>query len=179
MVDAGIGVSRSRLTKALAALSGDPITHLINSHWHFDHADGNEWLHAAGAKIIAHENTRKHLSSIQRVEDWDYNFLPSPHGAIPADVFAKDHKLKLNGATISLQYHGPAHTDGDITVHFTEPMSSTPATSIGTASIRSSTIPPAAASTARSRRRKPVSPRSTMTPSSSLAMASPSATRRS
>jgi glyoxylase-like metal-dependent hydrolase (beta-lactamase superfamily II) len=120
MVDAGIGVSRSRLTKALAALSGDPITHLINSHWHFDHADGNEWLHAAGAKIIAHENTRKHLSSIQRVEDWDYNFLPSPHGAIPADVFAKDHKLKLNGATISLQYHGPAHTDGDITVHFTE-----------------------------------------------------------
>src|SRR5262249_5249952 len=120
LVDAGISVSRPRLSKALAALSGDPITHLINTHWHFDHADGNEWLHAAGAKIIAHENTRKHLSGIQRVEDWDYNFLPSPQGAIPGDVFAKDHELKLNGATISLQYHGPAHTDGDITVNFTE-----------------------------------------------------------
>jgi len=120
LVDAGISVSRPRLTKALDALGKDPITHLVNTHWHFDHADGNEWLHAAGARIIAHENTRKHLSGIQRVEDWDYNFLPAPHGALPADTFAKDHKLILNGATISLQYHGPAHTDGDITVHFTE-----------------------------------------------------------
>ena len=84
LVDAGIGVSRPRLSKALAELTNEPVAHLINTHWHFDHADGNEWLHAAGAKIVAHENTRKHLSGIQRVEDWDYNFLPSPGTALPA-----------------------------------------------------------------------------------------------
>lgn len=120
LVDAGIGVSRPRLTKALAAISNDPITHLINTHWHFDHADGNEWLHAAGAKIIAHQNTHKHLSGIQRVEDWDYNFLPPPHSALPTEVFAKDKTLKLNGTTIALAYYGPAHTDGDISVSFGE-----------------------------------------------------------
>jgi glyoxylase-like metal-dependent hydrolase (beta-lactamase superfamily II) len=120
LIDAGIAVSRPQLTKALDVLGGAPITHLINTHWHFDHADGNEWLHAAGAKIIAHENTRKHLAGIQRVEDWDYNFLPSPAGAIPSEVFAKEHQLKLDGATIDLKYHGPAHTDGDISVTFTE-----------------------------------------------------------
>jgi hypothetical protein len=76
LIDAGIGVSRPQITKALAELGTEPITHLVNTHWHFDHADGNEWLHSAGAKIIAQENTRKHLSEIQRVEDWDYNFLP-------------------------------------------------------------------------------------------------------
>jgi glyoxylase-like metal-dependent hydrolase (beta-lactamase superfamily II) len=120
LVDAGIGVSQPRLSRALAELGAEPIAHLINTHWHFDHADGNEWLHSAGAKIIAHENTRKHLSGIQRVEDWDYNFLPSPAGAIPSEVFAGEHSLKLNGASIALKYYGPAHTDGDISVLFTE-----------------------------------------------------------
>ena len=120
LIDAGIGVSRARITEALAALGNAPITHLVNTHWHFDHADGNEWLHAAGAKIIAQENTRKHLSGVQRVEDWDYNFLPPPHGALPSQVFTREHQLKLNGATIGLKYYGPAHTDSDISVTFAE-----------------------------------------------------------
>jgi glyoxylase-like metal-dependent hydrolase (beta-lactamase superfamily II) len=113
-------VSRPQLTRALDALGKQPITHLINTHWHFDHADGNEWLHAAGAKIIAHENTRKHLSGIHRVEDWDYNFLPSPSSAIPSEVFANEHQLKLDGEKMALKHYGPAHTDGDISVTFTE-----------------------------------------------------------
>ena len=64
LVDAGISVSRPQLTKSLSNLDPEPITHLINTHWHFDHTSGNEWLHSVGAKIIAHENTRKHLSEI-------------------------------------------------------------------------------------------------------------------
>jgi glyoxylase-like metal-dependent hydrolase (beta-lactamase superfamily II) len=120
LIDAGIGVSRPQITRALAELGADPVTHLINTHWHFDHADGNEWLHSVGAKIIAQENTRKHLSEIQRVEDWDYNFLPLSQGGIPSEVFAKEHKLKLNGTSIDLKYYGPAHTDSDISVTFAE-----------------------------------------------------------
>jgi glyoxylase-like metal-dependent hydrolase (beta-lactamase superfamily II) len=120
LIDAGIGVSRPQITKALADLDADPVTHLINTHWHFDHADGNEWLHSIGAKIIAQENTRKHLSGVQRVEDWDYNFLPLSSGGIPSEVFAKEHRLKLNGATIDLKYYAPAHTDSDISVTFSE-----------------------------------------------------------
>src|SRR5580700_7301512 len=120
LIDGGIGVSRPQLSKTLSSLSSEPVTHLINTHWHFDHASGNEWLHAAGAKIIAQENTRKHLSEIQRVEDWDYNFLPQPSGGIPSEVFATEHNLKLNGISLGLKYYGPAHTDGDISVTFAE-----------------------------------------------------------
>jgi glyoxylase-like metal-dependent hydrolase (beta-lactamase superfamily II) len=120
LIDAGIGVSRPQITKALAALGADPVTHLINTHWHFDHADGNAWLHSAGAKIIAQENTRKHLSDVQRVEDWDYNFLPLPSGGIPSEVFAGEHRLKLNGSSIGLKHYGSAHTDSDISVTFAE-----------------------------------------------------------
>ena len=107
LIDAGIGVSRPQISKALAGLGADPVTHLINTHWHFDHTDGNAWLNAAGAKIIAHENTRKYLSEVQRVEDWDYNFLPLPPGGIPTEVFTTEHSLKLNGATIDLQVLRP------------------------------------------------------------------------
>ena len=69
LIDGGIGASRPQLTKALADLGTDPISHLVNTHWHFDHTSGNEWLHAAGARIIAQENTRKYLSEVQRVDD--------------------------------------------------------------------------------------------------------------
>ena len=120
LVDAGIGVSRPQLTRTLAGLGVDPITHLINTHWHFDHTDGNAWLNAAGAKIIAQENTRKYLSQVQRVEDWDYNFLPPPAGGVPGEVFARERSLRLNGLTIALKHYAPAHTDSDISVTFAE-----------------------------------------------------------
>jgi glyoxylase-like metal-dependent hydrolase (beta-lactamase superfamily II) len=120
LVDAGIGVSRPQLTNALAELGAEPVTHLINTHWHFDHADGNAWLNSVGAKIIAQQNTARHLSEIQRVEDWDYNFLPTPEAGIPSETFAAEHALKFNGASIGLKYYGPAHTDGDISVSFAE-----------------------------------------------------------
>lgn len=120
MIDAGIGVSRPQMTQALSALSSEPVTHLINTHWHFDHADGNAWIGEGGAKIIAHENTRKYLSQVQRVEDWDYNFVPLEHSGVPTQVFSKEHSLKLNGQSLAMKHYGPAHTDGDISVMFGE-----------------------------------------------------------
>src|SRR6266852_4060469 len=83
LVDAGITASRPALSEALARISSDPVRHLINTHWHFDHTDGNEWLHSIGAEITAHENTRKHLSESTRVEGWNFTFPPSPEGALP------------------------------------------------------------------------------------------------
>jgi glyoxylase-like metal-dependent hydrolase (beta-lactamase superfamily II) len=118
LVDAGIGISKIRMQKALSELGNEPITHLVNTHWHFDHTDGNAWLNEAGARIIAHENTRKHIGEIQRVEDWDYNFLPLPANAIPAEVFSSEKHLAINGESIDLNYYGRAHTDSDISVSF-------------------------------------------------------------
>ena len=120
IIDSGYLGTRSKIANALSSLSPDPIKHLVNTHWHFDHTDGNEWMHAAGATITAHENTRKHLSTSTRVEDWNFTFPPSPAGAIPTDVFNADKTIQLNGATIALKHYGPAHTDGDISAYFVE-----------------------------------------------------------
>src|SRR5262245_15086858 len=111
LIDAGITASRSGITEALDSLSSGPVKHLINTHWHFDHTDGNEWLHSAGANITAHENTRKHLSETTRVDGWNFTFPPSPAGALPTKTFRKDHKLELNGTVIAVECYAPCDTD--------------------------------------------------------------------
>src|SRR6478672_2944232 len=104
LIDSGFAGARPKISEALASLSSDPIKHLINTHWHFDHTDGNEWLHSAGAAILSHSNTRKHLSTTTRVEGWNFTFPPAPHGAIPTEVFEDERSLQLNGTTIALKH---------------------------------------------------------------------------
>jgi glyoxylase-like metal-dependent hydrolase (beta-lactamase superfamily II) len=120
LVDAGIVTSRPNVSAALASINVDPIKQLINTHWHFDHTGGNEWVHEAGASILAQENTRKHLSVDTRVEGWVHTFPAAPAGAIPSTVFKEDHTLHANGTTLILKHYLPAHTDSDISVQFAE-----------------------------------------------------------
>jgi glyoxylase-like metal-dependent hydrolase (beta-lactamase superfamily II) len=120
MIDAGIAVSRPQMATALAALGPEPVTTLINTHWHFDHANGNEWVATLGPRIVAHENTPKHLAMMQRVEDWDYNFPALSARALPTELFAQDKTLQTRRSTFVLKYYGPAHTDSDISVMIPE-----------------------------------------------------------
>jgi glyoxylase-like metal-dependent hydrolase (beta-lactamase superfamily II) len=120
LVDAEIVTARVKVAEALANINEDPIKQLINSHWHFDHTGGNDWIHQAGASILAQENTRKHLLKDTWVEGWHYNFLAPPAGGVPSTVFGEDHTVHANNSTLVLKHYLPAHTDSDISVHFTE-----------------------------------------------------------
>ena len=121
MVDAEIITAHPHVSEALASINGDPVQQLINTHWHFDHTGGNEWIHKAGASILAHENTRKHLSQATHVGgNWQYTFPVAPAGAIPSIVFGDNHALHVNNTTLMLKHYPPAHTDSDISVHFAE-----------------------------------------------------------
>jgi len=120
LVEAGFAVSRPAVTDALASINSDPIRHLINTHWHTDHTDGNAWLHESGAEITAHENTRKRLSVDTRVEGWDWTFPAVPAGALPVKVFSAEYEMRRNNTRIAMKYYGPAHTDSDVWVHFTD-----------------------------------------------------------
>src|SRR5665213_3461117 len=47
VVDSGLATSRPQMSIALQSISVEPLKFLINTHWHFDHTDGNQWMHAA------------------------------------------------------------------------------------------------------------------------------------
>jgi glyoxylase-like metal-dependent hydrolase (beta-lactamase superfamily II) len=119
LVDVGIAVSQTKIKAALNSISQDPLKFLINTHWHWDHTDGNVWAHDSGATIIAHENTLRYLSMVSRVEDWNYTFPALPIGGRPTVILKGNKTLDFNGEHIAIEVDGPAHTDGDVTVYFT------------------------------------------------------------
>jgi glyoxylase-like metal-dependent hydrolase (beta-lactamase superfamily II) len=118
LIDAGI--VGSKVAAAVASVTRTPIRQLINTHWHFDHTDANEWHHSHGAAIIAQEKTRARMATTTRVADWDFTFPPSPAGALPETVFADEREVKINGSLVKLKHYAPAHTDSDISAHFTD-----------------------------------------------------------
>jgi glyoxylase-like metal-dependent hydrolase (beta-lactamase superfamily II) len=119
-VDSGYATSQRQIENALTTVSADPLRHVINTHWHYDHTDGNEWMHKAGATIVAQAKTRTRMSSFQVIPAFDAVLPPSPAGALPTNVFETSETVRLNGSGIRLQRYTPAHTDTDISVFFPE-----------------------------------------------------------
>jgi glyoxylase-like metal-dependent hydrolase (beta-lactamase superfamily II) len=118
LVDAGIKPSKAKLQAALNKLGPSPLKYVVNTHWHWDHTDGNEWMHAAGASIIAQVNTFKHLSKTTHVDDWNWTFHPVPAGARPTILVENETDFNFDGDTIKVEHFGPGHTDGDVVVYF-------------------------------------------------------------
>lgn len=103
---------------ALEKISPAPLTYLINTHWHWDHTDGNGWMHESGATIIAHRNTLKHLSQATYVDDWNWTMPPVSIGARPRVLVDDNNTLAFAGDIIHIEHYGPGHTDGDLAVYF-------------------------------------------------------------
>jgi cyclase len=107
-----------KLKASLDAIGNAPLKILINTHWHFDHTDGNAPIHQGGAMICAHENTRKRLSTPQDIAGFGLHFDPAPADAWPAQTFKDSLRLFIDGEELELGYIQPAHTDGDIYVRY-------------------------------------------------------------
>lgn len=116
VIDSGLATSKLRMSKALQSMSPDPLRFLINTHWHFDHTDGNAWMHAAGATIFAHENTLTRMQHRQFIPEFEGVYPPSPFAALPTITFEQTRTMKVNGQEITLTRYTPAHTDSDISV---------------------------------------------------------------
>jgi cyclase len=127
VVDTFVAPAWPRLKAALDGLGNAPVQYAIDTHWHFDHTDNNAPLHAAGATVLAHQNTKQRMSEphdlpiLYRGPDGalaGLHFDPSPAEALPQHTFRASYKLQANGETLALQHFAPAHTDSDIYVHF-------------------------------------------------------------
>jgi glyoxylase-like metal-dependent hydrolase (beta-lactamase superfamily II) len=118
MGDTFVQPAWAHLKDALDAIGKAPVKTAIDTHWHFDHSDNNASLRAAGAILVAHENTKKRMSETHTLAVLNLTFPPSPAEALPQQTFAQNHKIMMNGETVSLVHVPPAHTDSDIYIHF-------------------------------------------------------------
>jgi cyclase len=118
VVDAFVLPAWPGLKATLDGLDGSPLKLLIDTHWHFDHADNNANFRSAGGGVLAHENTRKRL--LQTHDVLGMHFDPAPADALPTDTFADRRSVNANGDQIILAHVPPAHTDTDILVHFSK-----------------------------------------------------------
>ena len=119
-VDSGIAGASEAILGQIAALGPQSLRILVNTHWHFDHTDGNESFRKKGALIIAHENVRKRMGTAQEIDFFHIHIPASPDAALPESSFPDGTTLDLGGEKIQVMHVDPAHTDGDSVVQFVQ-----------------------------------------------------------
>ena len=109
-----------KVNAAIAELGGGAITYAVNTHWHFDHAEGNLALGPAGTKIVAHANARADMATggIINMVMAKYGQQPYPADALPVITYEDRMQFHFNGEQVDLINAGPAHTTGDTAVIF-------------------------------------------------------------
>lgn len=118
IVDSGVATSTAAVLQAINQIDALPLKYLINTHWHFDHTDGNAKFHEAGAAIVATDKTRQRLSSPQYVDALQLHFPSSAPAALPSRTLSDAFTFYHGGEEILLQALPPAHTDTDLFVYF-------------------------------------------------------------
>jgi cyclase len=110
-----------RYLAAIRELGGQRIDFAINTHWHYDHADGNLVLGPTGTWIVAQANSRAMLLKDNVINTVTRPKFPQPAyppAALPVATFGDRMQLHFNGEDIDLMHFGPAHTTGDAAVIF-------------------------------------------------------------
>jgi glyoxylase-like metal-dependent hydrolase (beta-lactamase superfamily II) len=122
IVNGGTAERSAELLKLAGELAGGkPIQTLFNTDWHLEITGSNDSLGKAGAKIIAHENTRLWMSTEFHVQWQNRTYKPRAKEALPNQTFYTTAKMSFAGQDIQYGQLGQAHTDGDIFVYFPGP----------------------------------------------------------
>ena len=62
LVDTQVTPARTRaLIEDIKAMTDKPVRYVVNTHWHYDHSDGNQ-VFGPEVQIIGHENTRRAIA---------------------------------------------------------------------------------------------------------------------
>ena len=109
-----------KIEAKIAELGGGAIDFAVNTHWHFDHADGNQALGPKGVWLVSQANSRAMTTGTHLIDlvARQYEQPPYPENARADITFDDRMQFHFNGERIDLLHFGPAHTTGDAAVIF-------------------------------------------------------------
>jgi cyclase len=111
LVDTKVEKQGQAIIDSVKAVTDKPITHILNTHTHFDHTGSNADF-PASVEIVTHENTKANM------ERMDAFKTETGKVGLPDKTF-KDRMTLLSGKdAVDLYYFGAAHTNGDAFVVF-------------------------------------------------------------
>jgi len=111
LVDTKIPGNGQDLLKLIKTVTDKPVTHIINTHTHFDHAGSNSEF-PASVEIVTQENTKTNMEKMDAFKS------DTGKVGLPDKTF-KDRLTLFNGKdAVDLYHFGPAHTNGDTYVVF-------------------------------------------------------------
>lgn len=109
------------LLDKIKELTPKPVTHLINTHTHFDHVSGNVEFPTT-VEVVAHENTAALMKEMRTVT----GFKPQPGNiftehkgrGLPKRTFKDTLTIGSGADQVDLHYFGRGHTSGDAWIVF-------------------------------------------------------------
>ena len=118
--DTGLSSVVPQLQNAIELLpcQNKMVKYVINTHWHVDHAGGNKTFANVGALIIAQDETRKLMSSDQKLLGSTVSAYPEY--ARPVVTFSVDLTLHMKNGDVTALYYPNSHTGGDVVVNFAQ-----------------------------------------------------------
>jgi len=120
MVDGQFAPMHDKLKAAIAAVTPQKVTYLINTHHHGDHTGGNAGFAAEGATVIGHVNERAMLAAGTTSNTTGVKFPPVEGGGLPSKTYTDALTLEVKGRSAALKHPANAHTGGDTYVFFAD-----------------------------------------------------------
>jgi glyoxylase-like metal-dependent hydrolase (beta-lactamase superfamily II) len=119
LVDSGGPDFSDRLMSHLGRLTASGrVQRIFNTHYHLENTGSNKTFGEAGAKIVAHENTRLWMATDYWVPAQERYEKARPAAAHPTETFYANGSIEAGGERIDYGYLVEAHTNGDIYVFF-------------------------------------------------------------
>lgn len=104
-----------KLAAALKQLGSDKPRFVLNTHWHGDHSEGNEFF-GKDSTIVAHLNVRRRMMDPPTI--FGQKRAPYLPVALPVVTYSESMSIHINGEEVRLVHYPNGHTDGDTVVFF-------------------------------------------------------------
>ena len=110
LIDNGLSAVSAMTLATIERMTDGPVSFVINTHAHGDHAGANADFAGRGATVIAHDNLRRALLADEQFDQ----------SGIPELTFNDSVTFHLNGHSAYVFHLPTAHTDGDAAIQFPE-----------------------------------------------------------